>query len=248
MMLKDALAAQGQWLFRWRGQVPFIFAPVTLWAILESGSVREWIGTTADGLWESGCVILALIGLALRAATVGHAPRGTSGRNTRSQEAASLTTTGMYSLMRHPLYVANFLIFLGMALFPGVGWFAVMAVLAYWLYYERIIMAEEAFLVKEFGETYQQWTQHTPALVPRLKNWRSPRCAFSLRTVLRREYSGLFAIVTVFSMMEMGELFVLRQPIEAYAEAVAWMTAGCIVFVTLRALKRHTHLLHVEGR
>ncbi|MGB8874133.1 MAG: hypothetical protein WCC75_12145, partial [Desulfobaccales bacterium] len=42
-------------------------------------------------------------------------PRGTSGRNTQGQVAETLNTTGIYSLVRNPLYLGNFLIWLGLS-------------------------------------------------------------------------------------------------------------------------------------
>ncbi len=58
-------------------------------------------------------MVISFFGLALRVIVVGHAPYGTSGRNTREQVADTLNTTGMYSIVRHPLYLANYLIILG---------------------------------------------------------------------------------------------------------------------------------------
>ena len=54
---------------------------------------------------------VSLLGEAIRIITVGHAPRNTSGRNTTEGQVADvINTSGIYSIIRHPLYVGNFLL------------------------------------------------------------------------------------------------------------------------------------------
>ena len=101
--------------------------------------------------------ILSTLGLALRAAVVGRTPHRTSGRNTLEQVADSLNTTGMYSLVRHPLYLGNFVGWLGVALFPRDPVVLLGSVLAYAIYYERIMMAEERFLRGRFGGAFERF-------------------------------------------------------------------------------------------
>ena len=69
-------------------------------------------------------------------------------------------------------------------------------------YYERIICAEETFVQRKFGKTYTDWGARTPVFIP--KPWRRsrPELPFSLCTVLRREYNGLFFIVVAFTLIE----------------------------------------------
>ncbi len=69
------------------------------------------------------------------------------------------------------------------------------------LYYERIIGAEEIFVQRKFGKTYTDWAARTPVFIPKPWRWR-PEPPFSCRTVLRREYNGLFFIVVAFTLIE----------------------------------------------
>ncbi len=247
-MLGDTLCRHGHWLFRWRGQAPFVLVPLVLLAIHDSAAAYQRLGAFADAAWELACVALAGLGVLLRAYIVGHAPRGTSGRNTSRQEAATLNVTGMYSVARHPLYLANFLIFLGLILFPSVVWFACAAIPLYWLYYERIMLAEEEFLAAEFGAAYRDYAARTPAVMPNFRLWTRPAMPFCLRTVLRREYSGLLLFFAGFAVMEMSEAFLLQRAYEAYLAPGAALAVGLALFLALRTLKRHTLLLRVEGR
>ena len=98
---------------------------------------------------------------------MGFVPKDTSQRNTGRPQAAALNTTGLYSLVRHPLYVGNYLMWLGVALFTGAWWAPVIVSLVFWLYYERIMFAEEEFLRRRFGGDYTAWASTVPAFLPR---------------------------------------------------------------------------------
>ena len=111
------------------------------------------------------------------------APAGTSGRNTREQVANTLNRTGIYSVVRHPLYLGNYLIILGFALWPHVWWLIVLTSCFYALYYERIMLAEENFLRQRFGETFEKWSAQTPAFLPKFRGWKPSAVPFCWRTV-----------------------------------------------------------------
>ena len=87
----------------------------------------------------------------VRSYTIGTTPRGTSGRNTEEQVAEQLNSSGIYSTVRHPLYLGNYLMWIGIVLFTKSISFTIIVSLMYWLYYERIMFAEERFLERKFG-------------------------------------------------------------------------------------------------
>lgn len=90
--------------------------------------------------------------------TVGYTPKKTSGRNTKKGQVADyLNTKGMYSIVRNPLYLGNFFMGLGIFLFLCIWWVEFIYTLVFMLYYERIIFAEEQFLVKKFKQQYMEW-------------------------------------------------------------------------------------------
>ena len=60
----------------------------------------------------------------------------------------------------------------------------------------------EEFLQERLGKEFLTWAAQTPACLPRFRNWRSPELPCSMRTVLRREYSGCFGIVAAFTLVE----------------------------------------------
>lgn len=210
--------------------------------------VESYFGEAADFAYEAACIVVAFAGLAIRAFTIGFVPAGTSGRNTRSQIAESLNTTGPYSLTRNPLYFGNAIIYLGIALFTQNIYFVVMMTLFLIIYLERIIAAEEEFLTKRFPETYPAWAQDVPAFFPRLHGWKQPELDFSFRNVLRREYSGFFAIIATLFVIDSAREYLAEQ---ATMIDEAWLLAfiaGAVIYIVLRALKKHTSLLSVDGR
>lgn len=52
----------------------------------------------------------------------------------------------MYSIVRNPLYLGNFLMVLRVVLVLRVWWLSLLYLLVFTIYYERIIFAEEMFL------------------------------------------------------------------------------------------------------
>lgn len=246
MALAEQFERTGQWLFRWRGYLPLAALGLMLFHARHYHYLHG--DPRLDDLWEAGCFAIGLAGLALRAYVVGHAPRNTSGRNARAQRADALNTTGAYSVVRHPLYLGNFLVLLGTSCFLHDPWVATACMLAFWLYYERIMFAEEAYLRAKFGEAYASWAARTPAICPDPRRWTPPTLPFSLRNVLRREYNNGFGMVlamflldTVSDSAARGRFFVGRWWLAALlASAVAWLV--------LRTLKRHTEWLRVQGR
>ena len=144
MALREELEATGTWLFQKRSYLPLLVIVPVLWS-LRTYQYPEG-GRLADEAWELMCLLVGLIGLAIRCFTVGHVARGTSGRTTRAPTADTLNVTGMYSIVRHPLYLGNYFMWLGPALFPRSLPTALIVTLIFWLYYERIMLAEEGYL------------------------------------------------------------------------------------------------------
>jgi protein-S-isoprenylcysteine O-methyltransferase Ste14 len=236
MTLEKELARSGNFLFRWRGCLPILLTFPTLLAMREFDS-RHGLHTLNQA-WALFAMAVSFCGLGVRMLTVGYAARGTSGRNTRWQRASELNTTGMYSVARHPLYLGNFVIWLGIALFCQTWWLVVIFVLAFWLYYERIMLAEEAFLGEKFGDVYLDWANRTPAFMPAWRRWRRPERPFSLRRVLRREYSGFFAIIVCFFGLESYKQVVVHGRLVLEPHWVAIFLTGLLVYATLRTLKK----------
>ena len=244
MELNKQFERDGNWLFRWRSYLPLLMIALFILAFLELKSS----GHSLDQSWVALCFAVAFFGLGVRALTVGFVPKGTSGRNTVRQKAETLNTTGMYSIVRHPLYLANFLMWFGVSMFARLWWFSLIVTLIFWLYYERIMFAEEMFLKSRFGDTFSRWAETTPCFIPNLKGWKSPDLAFSLKTFFKREFSTFFSIIAIFTFLKIIEdLFIGGKLVFD----LKWMTvfaASLAIYLTFLILKKKTKLLDVEGR
>lgn len=231
----------GDALFRWRSYLPLGLLPLVGLAILRATFP---FGTeAADLVWEVGCVSLSLAGMALRIWTVGVAAHGTSGRNTREQKAESLNTTGPYSLIRHPLYLANGIIVMGLALFPHT-WLLPPAVAALTLvYYTLIAWREEAFLRARFGKSWDEWAERVPRLWPAFGHFVPAARRWRWREALRREYHGLTLVLALPLVIDVAEDF---HETGAFDLDLAWTVIagiGVVVYVTVRLLAKRTRLL-----
>lgn len=247
MPLKEEFETAGNRIFRRRSYLPLL--AIVLFAMAFRHFTYPWGSHRLDQMWEILCLLISFIGLAIRALTVGYAPKGTSGRNTtKGQVARIVNTTGMYSIVRHPLYLGNFMMWLGISLFLRLWWLNLICMLIFWLYYERVMFAEEEFLRKKFGDTYVDWAKKTPAFFPKFKNWQRPQLPFSFRTVVKREYLDFFGVIAAFTLLEfVGDVVVEGR------FTLDWMwlmifIVGLVIFLTCRILRKKTRILNVEGR
>jgi len=252
MLLVQRMTTDGRHLFRLRSVVPLVLVPLVLIAADRLAHFELRWGGQAEDMWLLSCALLSGLGLALRCFTVGFAPPGTSGRGTTIPSAASLNDRGIYSIVRNPLYLANAIMWLGVALATASGWFAAVTMLAYWLYIERVISAEESFLAEQFGDAYDRWIEHTPCFLPRPSLWRPADIGFSLRTVLRREYPGLIVLAVAFPLMDyITDVLIGGEPWRHWLRTdrgwFIFFVGGIAVGLIIRCLKK-LHLLDEADR
>jgi len=210
----------------------------------------RYIGaTTLPGLsWKLFWFAVSMFGLLIRGYTIGRTPFGTSGRNTRNQVAESLNTTGIYSMLRNPLYLGNFFMMFGVVMSIRIWSIGLIFILVFWLYYEKIILTEEHFLKSKFGETYISYANQTPAFVPSFKNYKSSHLPFSFKNVLKREYSGFFGVICTFTALDLLSNIIVLKKVALDKVWIIIFIIGLAIYLTLRTLKKKTKLLHVEGR
>lgn len=248
MALQEEFTSQGVWLFRYRGTAPLLMLIAGLGVYLNGKLNPSHLGA-GEGLpemyFELICLFVSILGLLVRIYTVGHTPKNTSGRNVKKQIADVLNTTGSYSVVRHPLYVGNFLMWLGPALLTGNLWFMALFILLYWLYYERIMFAEEQYLRNKFGETYLTWSEQVPAFIPNLKRFTRSDRPFSWRKILLKEKNGVAAMFLVFMIFDVaGEL--IRDQSNFNWVFIAGTAVSILFYFVLTLIKRRTNWLSVK--
>ena len=96
----------------------------------------------------------------------GVAAAGTVTRR-RSRDVQRLVTYGIFGWVRNPLYVGNFLIWMGFVVISGVLWFLPVAIVLFAVEYTLIVRYEEGVLESIFGQEYLDYKKTTPRWFPR---------------------------------------------------------------------------------
>jgi protein-S-isoprenylcysteine O-methyltransferase Ste14 len=139
-------------LFRNRSWLPVPFLLVAL-LVPAKPTVQHWIVAA----------VLIAIGESIRLAGV--AAAGTVTRR-RSREVQRLVNYGIFGWMRNPLYVGNFLIWMGFVIASGVLWFLPVAIVIFAIEYYYIVRYEEGVLESIFGKEYLEYKERTPRWFP----------------------------------------------------------------------------------
>jgi protein-S-isoprenylcysteine O-methyltransferase Ste14 len=248
MALQEEMEKQGNFLFKYRGTLPMIVLVVGLAVYLYQQHQLATTGMPSDlVLYERICLVVSLLGLLVRVYTIGHIAKNTSGRNTDGQIADDLNTKGIYSMVRHPLYVGNFIMWLGIAMLTANVWFVIAFVFAYWVYYERIMFAEEQFLRRKFGEPYINWSLKTPAFVPSFKNWEKPYFGFNLKKVIRQEKNGLVAVfMVIFLFQQLAVYIETRQFLVRDKLILFGLIATMVYYIIIKTIQKTTKWLESD--
>jgi protein-S-isoprenylcysteine O-methyltransferase Ste14 len=245
MALVHEFEKSGNWLFKRRSWLPVVLIIAGVIVLYLTNRQAILFNSTKELIFLG----ISLLGEAFRIITVGYAPRNTSGRNTiAGQIADELNTTGIYSLVRHPLYLGNFFMWLGPVLFVRTFVFVIIFILVYWLYYERIMFAEEQFLRGKFGEAYDKWSENVKAIIPRFKGFIKPSISFSFKSVLKREYNSFVNIFIIFIALDLFRNYFVSERI--YITPM-WMYIGIpagLIWIAVRLIHKKTGWLEDIGR
>jgi protein-S-isoprenylcysteine O-methyltransferase Ste14 len=245
MALVHEFESSGNWLFKRRSWLPVF--------MIAAGIVMMYLGNRQAILYDMRDELIflgvSLFGQIIRIVTVGFAPKNTSGRNTvNGQIADELNVTGVYSIIRHPLYLGNFFMWLGPVLFLRSVEFTIVFVLLYWLYYERIMFAEEQYLRKKFGEIYDKWSEKVSSFIPYSFNYIPPKLPFSIKNVLKREYNSFVNIFAIFTLLDLFRNYFLSGRIYLTEIWIWLLVSALFIWITVRTIHKRTGWLEVEGR
>jgi protein-S-isoprenylcysteine O-methyltransferase Ste14 len=145
--------------------------------------------------------LIAIFGELLRVYAVAFIGSVSRTRNTTTTGGA-LITNGPFAWTRNPLYVANFLITFGMAIFSGRMSLMILTALAFAAQYVCIVAYEEKLLVERFGETYEDYRRTVPAWVPsRLPSLATVEWPDTFSPALKSERRTLAAIAVMLVLL-----------------------------------------------
>jgi len=87
-------------------------------------------------------------------------------RHPEVENEKPLVITGMYKVVRHPLYLLTMIL---MWLFPYMTDLVLAFIIAGTAYFLIGSIPEEAKMLKHYGETYRQYKDEVPRIIPRIK-------------------------------------------------------------------------------
>jgi protein-S-isoprenylcysteine O-methyltransferase Ste14 len=180
----------GAWLFRQRSWLPVPLALALLAATPagDHGSLLQVAG-----------LALAVGGVGLRLWAVRHI--GVISR-TRSQRTGPLIVSGPYAWIRNPLYLGNWFLWNGVAVFSGVTWMLPLVWMTFVFIYANI-QAWEEILMLQRQPAYATYLRETPAWIPVRRGSAAAGvlARFDWRDVLFWERGSLLALLAMLALL-----------------------------------------------
>ena len=157
------------------------------------------LGTPVANLVIVGAVFAAL-GMVVRMWASGHVKKD-----------LVLATTGPYGYVRHPLYVGNHLIAIGLCLASGLWWSLPVWVMIALFFYPATIRREDSRLSNRFPDAWGPWRETTHALIPRMtahksKDGESSRGEWSLRQSLMQNGEPLYVLGIAAALVQLWRI------------------------------------------
>lgn len=94
---------------------------------------------------------------------------GRSGDNSGSANSL-VCRGGLYSRIRHPMYLGDMVLYLGLALLAP-GWMSLTCLVLGWLALILQARTEDAYLAVRFGDAFSTWADGTGLLLPLPRKW-----------------------------------------------------------------------------
>ena len=107
-----------------------------------------------------------------------------------------MITSGPYNYIRHPLYVGNFLIYIGIEIMsnPAHPFLETILLLTFFIsQYYFIVLLEEKKLENLFNTSFQEYVKNVNRFIPKLKRYTTSNSknSLSFKKVLKHEFSTL---------------------------------------------------------
>jgi len=81
------------------------------------------------------------------------------------REEPQVITTGVFSIVRHPIYFGSILLYLGFILL-SLSLLSVLVWILIIVFYYMISLYEEKLLTQRFGSAYEEYKKKVPMLLP----------------------------------------------------------------------------------
>ena len=122
------------------------------WMVLRNEPPMELLQRSA---WIYAAIACIAVGVAIRVSALGCL---------RKNEV--LSTSGVYSLCRHPLYLGSLVMYTGFCILMQSWVFWILGFAYYAVFYTAAVIREERFLHEKFGAALDEYRERTPAILP----------------------------------------------------------------------------------
>lgn len=185
---KNKKISIGEWFFRYRD-----YTPIPLIIIL-----LIWCEPTVTSATLG--LVSIFFGELFRIYSVSFI--GSVSRTRSDSTGQKLIVQGPFAFVRNPLYVGNFFVSVGFAVFSGVMWIVAITAIAFIIQYYFVVKYEESILTKTFGDDYINYRKKVPAFfplsLPKLDQIDWPKdCSHALKS----EKSTLTTIVALITFL-----------------------------------------------
>lgn len=224
----------GNWLFHHRNWLfPFfyilLFIPSS--PLIENASFMLVVGT-----------IIALVGQTVRNLTIGLVYIIRGGQN-RQIHANELHINGLMAHVRNPLYIGNILILFGLGVASNSIIFLFCVFPVFVFFYQAIVLAEEDYLEKNFGEAYLAYKSEVHRWLPNFNGIKTTfsEMSFKWQRVVVAEYNPTF--LWTMGLLGLTSVYFYKNT-DTYNFQVIWPYLSavflclCLLYLTARYLKK----------
>ncbi|MFI3331030.1 MAG: methyltransferase [Rikenellaceae bacterium] len=222
MMLSESMLRTGRYLRTHKDIFPYLFILSLSVAILLTREVNvrpsSFISTVIS-------VSIALLSIIIRWLSM---------RTDAERMPELIKAKGIYSVVRHPMYISNFLMVFALSLYLGILWYLVFVTFFSVLITERIVFQKENCQHNKYGEDFKTWCKTTGALFPRMLNWQSAENSRTWLYTAKNIASFVLASATIFFVIS----FIKHRIIElTFGVAIGWIVALVIVLIAYVFIK-----------
>lgn len=181
---------------------------------------------------------ISIIGEFIRVLGIGFSFSGTSGRENYLR-ADNLNMTGIYSIVRNPLYIGNVLIYSGMlVVFSNLFAILIFDIFIILQYY-FIILSEEGYLMEKYGKDIDLYFKNVSRIVPNFKNYKKPILKFSLKKIIFNENDSIFNILMMLVLILAYKQTTFYGSIDNLKIYVITGILLIFVYAIIKILKKH---------
>lgn len=205
-IFRQFMISAGNFLFRYRNMMFFVVGIILVFST-KPGFIFD--SAFYDNCMDGVGFAIAISGQVLRALVIGKDYIKRGGRD-KKITADRFVQGGIFSHSRNPLYFGNILIIIGMGIIYNSTWGYILSYSFFIFGYLAIVMAEEDFLGRKFGEEYEKYCNTVPRFIPRFSGIRNTLSSgsFDWLRFIRKEYNMMCIWVSSVVVLAMWEKIV----------------------------------------